>query len=555
MAKPKVLFVASECAPFAKMGGLADVAGALPRALARRGFDVRVVLPRYAHLDRADFARHPAPVAVPLGDAEAWCAVYEGRLPNSDVPLYLLDHDELFARGYIYDPPGGYDQENLVRFALLNRGAFSLCRHLGWHPDVFHVHDWPTALVPIYVNTVEREAFGDAATVLTIHNLAHQGFFGADRYPITQLPWSELKADGLEHYGLVNMLKGGLYQATKITTVSPRYAHEIQTAEGGHGLDHVTRWRAGDLIGILNGIDEDVWNPATDPFLPANYDLGRLDGKAVCKAGLQREMGLEVTPDRPLCGAVSRLHYQKGLDMLAAAAPGILEWGAQIVVLGSGDADLEGHFRFLSDHGGDRFRAYIGFDEALAHRIEGACDFFFMPSRFEPCGLNQMYSQRYGTLPIVRAVGGLDDSVESFDPATGRGTGFKFHDLTTEALLQCSRYAMDVWWHQPLAIHLMREQSMQKKMGWDVAAVQYEDVYRWAIEARRGRPYEASTSAPSNPGASDASNGPAPIPRRTTVQLPRAAAGSFVRRIAKALAGEVSTTSSVPPPPSDPADG
>jgi starch synthase len=337
--------------------------------------------------------------------------------------------------------------------------------------------------VPLYLNTIERERFGDAASVMTIHNLAHQGYGPMSQLAVAQVPSSEIKADGLEHFGLVNLFKGGLYHASKITTVSPTYAWEIRTPEGGHGLDHVLRFRGADVLGILNGIDTDVWNPATDPHLPAHFDVDDLSGKDVCKAALQREMGLDVDPSRPIFGVVSRLHEQKGIDIICGAAQGLVERGAQLVVLGTGDPDLEGWLRHL-DWIHRPVAVRLRFDEGLAHRIEAGSDFFLMPSRFEPCGLNQMYSQRYGTLPVVREVGGLVDSVDQYDPATARGTGFRFFDLDVPALLGTCQWALDTWWHRPDHIHALRQQGMRKEWGWDVAAAEYENVYRWAREAR-----------------------------------------------------------------------
>ncbi|MBV9947374.1 MAG: glycosyltransferase, partial [Myxococcales bacterium] len=284
-----------------------------------------------------------------------------------------------------------------------------------------------------------------------------------------------------------NPLKGGLYHATKLTTVSPRYAEEIRTREGGAGLDSVIRFRGADLVGILNGIDEESWDPRTDPALPARFGVDDLAGKAVCKRALQRELGLADEPDVPLIGIVSRLSEQKGTDVILAALSRILDLGAQLVILGSGDPAAEGYLLVRSHHGGNRFRAWIGFSEALAHRIEAASDFFLMPSRFEPCGLNQMYSQRYGTLPIVRATGGLDDTVENYDPQTGAGTGFKLWDLSVDSLVATVHWALDTYRRRPNHFAAMRQRAMTKRFGWDIAAARYADVYAWAIESRRGK--------------------------------------------------------------------
>ena len=483
---PSVLFVASECAHFVKAGGLGDVVGALPVALRAMGHDARVVIPRYDVIPSDGLVRHRAPLGVPIGRGEAWSAVLEGRLPGSDVPVYLLDHDQLFGRGYLYDPPGAAAGDNLIRFAFLCRGALQLCKYLGWMPDVFHVHDWPSALLPIYLNTTE--AYGPiarAATVLTIHNLAHQAKFPAGDLLQVGLPWSEFRPDGLEDFGGVNPLKGGIYHATKLTTVSPRYAEEIRTREGGAGLDGLMRFRAADLVGILNGIDETEWDPRSDSAIVASFDSEDLSGKAACKLALQHELGLAERADVPLIGIVSRLSEQKGTDVVLAALTRILDLDAQVVILGSGDRAAEGYLLIRSHHGGERFRAWIGFNEALAHRIEAGADMFLMPSRFEPCGLNQMYSQRYGTLPIVRATGGLDDTVENYDRATGMGTGFKLWDLNPDSLVATVKWAIETYREHPADFRAMQRRAMRKRFGWDLAAKRYSQVYEWAVADRR----------------------------------------------------------------------
>lgn len=486
MAEPlKILFVASECAPFAKAGGLGDVVGALPKALKDLGHDVRVLLPRYDTI-KAETIHHQAPLGVPMMGTELWCGVEETRLPHSDVPVYLLDHRELYGRGYIYDPPNGFAGDNLVRFATLSRAAFWLGRHLQWVPDVFHCHDWPTAAIPLYANTIERDTpFGRAATVLTIHNMAHQGLFPKSQLPLTHLPWSLFRQDGIESHDAVGLLKGGLYHSTMITAVSPKYAQEIRTREGGFGLEHIVNLRGRDLVGVLNGIDEQIWDPRTDRFLPAHYDADELSEKLLCKRALQREFGLDQRDDVPLVAVVSRLNDQKGTDVIADVVPELLRLGVQLVVLGSGDPRTEAKFAAWSHRGGGRMRAWLGFDEGMSHRITAGADLFLMPSRFEPCGLTQMYSQRYGTLPIVRATGGLDDTVEQYD-GNGGGTGFKFWDLSHRSVIETVRWAADVWRRRPDHIRAMQIRSMKKRMGWDVSALHYQDVYRWALERRRG---------------------------------------------------------------------
>jgi starch synthase len=478
MPRLKVLFVVSECVPFAKTGGLADVAGALPIALAARGHDVRIVLPRYRVTKRHAATRRPEALAVPVGHGEAWAAVWETKLPKSDATVYLLEHDALFDRDGIYGDKGGDFGDNLARYTFLSRGALRLCEAIDWIPDVVHAHDWQSSLVPVFLDTLEAHTrLGRAASVLTIHNMAYQGWFKKDELYQTGLGWDAFHARGLESHDSLNLLKAGLCNATLVTTVSPRYAQEIQAPEAGEGLDGVLRARGG-VIGILNGIDDAVWNPEKDSFLAANFTAADLSGKAACKAALQAEMGLPVRADVPVIGLVSRLVTQKGIDLIAGALGEILALGVQVVVLGSGEAWIEQAFSRLSATS-TQFRAFIGMNEALAHKIEAGADFFLMPSRYEPCGLNQLYSQRYGTLPIVRAVGGLDDTVEN------EVTGFKFDELTADALAQTVAWAVYVMRNHPEAHREMQRRAMTKPMGWGHASRQYEALYRMAVARRR----------------------------------------------------------------------
>ena len=485
MPPPSVLFVASECAGFVKAGGLGDVIAALPVALRALGHDARIVIPRYDAIPTTGLTRHPSPMGVPLGAGDAWCGVFETRLPGTDVPVYLLDHERMFGRGYLYDPPGATARDNLLRFGLLSRGALQLCKYLGWSPDVFHVHDWPTALLPVMLNTVEAQSpLGRAASVLTIHNLAHQAKFPASDLAALHIPASEMRPDSLEDFGGVNPLKGGLFHATKLTAVSPTYAAEIRTPGGGAGLDGVLRFRGGDLVGILNGIDDATWDPAHDPHLAAPFDAQDLSGKAACKAALQREMGLAVRPDVPLLGVVSRLSAQKGTDVVLAALPRILDLDTQMVIVGSGDPASEGYLLWGSHRGGDRFRAWVGFSEPLAHRVEAGSDLFLMPSRFEPCGLNQMYSLRYGTIPVVHRTGGLADSVRHFDPATGQGTGCVFNDFDGPAVQWGINTTLD-WFADPASWGRLVGNAMAEDFSWGRQVVLYEQVYGEALAASR----------------------------------------------------------------------
>jgi starch synthase len=483
MARLKILFAVSECFPFAKPGGLGDVAGALPIALRARGHDVRVVMPRYPSTRKRPSQQIVGPLGVPMGWGMEFAGVHRAELGGSEapVPVYLLEHNGLFGREGVYGDSHGSFGDNFERYAFLCRGAIELTRYLGFEPDVIHVHDWPTALVPILLATTDRHTpIGRAATVLTIHNMGYQGWHARSDAWKAGLHGDVPERAGLVASGSLNLLRGGIVQSTLVSTVSPTYAREIQTREGGEGLDPVLRGRGGDVIGVLNGIDENVWNPAGDPHLAAPFHAFDLSGKAVCKADLQRTMGLPERPDVPLVGLVSRLVGQKGIDVFAEALPELLRDDVQYVVLGSGESWAETLFQDLS-HRTSQFRAFIGMNEPLAHKIEAGADFFLMPSRYEPCGLNQMYSQRYGTLPIVRALGGLEDTVEN------GVTGFKFSDLHASALARTIEWALGIYRHDPDRFRRMQLTAMQKPLGWSHTARQYEALYRLAMGRRAGR--------------------------------------------------------------------
>jgi starch synthase len=487
----RVLFVTSEAAPFAKTGGLADVSSALPRALRARGVDVRVVMPLYAGIDWNALERLDGPLRVPSWWGVARAGVRLGRLPRSEVPVYFLEYHRYFDRPFLYGPPGDGYADNLERFTFLSRGALELCRAIGFTPDVVNANDWQSALVPVYVNTVEwGKPLHGAGTVFSIHNMAYQGVTGGDAMFVTGLGREHYNPSEFEHFGALNLMKGAIRHANVLSTVSPTYAREIQTPEFGCGLDGPLRERGGDLVGIRNGIDVEEWNPATDPHLPARFRAGDLRGKAACKAALQREAGLPVDPKIPLFAAIGRMVPQKGFDVLAHALDRILDMGAQVVLLGNGDRDAERFFAGDAARRPDRFKAWIGFDEARAHRIEAGADFFLMPSRFEPCGLNQMYSLRYGTLPIVRATGGLVDTVRPYDERTGEGTGFHLHDLTPEALANTVGWAISTWFDRPEHVAAMRRRAMAEDFSWAGAAAEYERLYLRAYRARRGHDFQ-----------------------------------------------------------------
>jgi starch synthase len=484
-----VLHVASECAPFAKTGGLGDVVGALPIAQREIGIDARVVLPLYAGIDWNAQERLPQTLVVPMAGRTEFAGLRRGHLPNSSAPIYFVEHHGYFDRGGIYGDRDGEFSDNLTRFAFLSRAAFAVARSEGFVPDIIHAHDWQTALVPAYVNTVEwGTPFHAAATVLSIHNLGYQGLFASDAFPGTGLGWEHFHQGEFAHRGgnAVNLLKGGLAHAGRVVAVSPTYAEEIMGDEHGAGLQGFLRHHSRKVSGILNGIDAEVWNPATDRHLPAHFDAHHLGGKAHCKAELQRELGLPVRDDVPLFGVVSRFTSQKGLDYLVSILPRLLDWNIQLVVVGTGDKSLEQAFRIASLARPDKMASVLTFSDPLAHRVEAAADFFLMPSRYEPCGMNQMYSLRYGTLPIVHRTGGLADTVWNFREDTGEGTGFVMNHLSAEALYGTIGWATRLFFERPYAIARMRQVGMGQDFGWGRAARKYEDLYLSAYAERRG---------------------------------------------------------------------
>jgi len=470
-----ILFVASEVAPFSKTGGLADVSGSLPAALAARGHTVKVVTPRYGGIDPARHRLQRVPGRLEAGGES--CGLWVRR---REPETWFLEHDLFYGfRRSLYGEGGRDHQDNPRRFAFLARSALSLPGALGWKPQIVHLNDWQTALGAWFL----RGEHGDdpwlagARSVFTIHNLAYQGMFPKGVMDEIGLPWSIFRFDqGVEFHDQVNFMKAGLTFSDALTTVSPTYAREILTVEGGYGLDSVLRSRQPDLFGILNGIDVDEWNPASDPHLAARFDRRDLRGKARGKAALQRELGLPVKPQVPLVGLVGRLADQKGSDLVVAALPSLLGMEAQFALLGSGEPQYEEAFASASRERPDRFAARLGFDEGLAHRIEAGADLFLMPSRFEPCGLNQMYSLRYGTPPVVRGVGGLEDTVEDYDGWRG-GTGFKFGPIDPGAMLTALRRGLDVW-RDVRAWRGIQERGMEMDFSWERSAERYEALYR-----------------------------------------------------------------------------
>jgi starch synthase len=482
--------IASECVPYAKTGGLADVVGALPKALRALGHEVIVVMPKYALIDYIRYELRPflSPLGVWMGNTEEWCSVHTAD--HDGVPVYFIEANKYFDRWGLYHDSDNNDyQDNPRRFGFLTRAGLQLCRAIGFIPDIVHAHDWHTALAPAYLKIWDWNdpLLGRAAGVLTIHNIAYQGAYNARDFDYLGLQWGNFTSEKFEDHGRMNFLKGGIHYADMVNTVSPSYARESRTPQGGYGLAPYLNNRGANYVGILNGADYGHWNPAVDKLIPARYSADDLSGKAVCKSDLQRRFLLDVDPNVPLIGVVSRLVAQKGLDLLAQTIEGILtSMLVQFVILGSGDKSLEGFYGTLPARYPGRIGSYIGFSEELSHWIEAGADFFIMPSKSEPCGLNQMYSLKYGTLPIVRATGGLDDTVEQYDEATGAGTGFKFWEPTPDAIYYTVGWAVSTYFDRRDHIQKMIQNAMAQDYSWEKSARQYVALYERALANKRG---------------------------------------------------------------------
>lgn len=483
----RILLISPEVEPFAKTGGLADVAGALPKALERLGHDVRVFMPRYRGIDQ-----HAGPLRtllpqlrIPIADRAVEGALLEGRMGRA-IPVYFLQRDHYYDRESLYTTPQGDYADNCERFIFFCRAAVEAIRTLPWTPQVVHANDWQSGLVPVYLETLYRDDFklSRVATLFTVHNLAYQGLFWHYDMPMTGLGWDLFTPAGIEFYGKINFLKGGLVFSDLLTTVSRTYAREIQTQEFGCGLEGVLQERSADLHGVVNGIDYEIWNPATDAEIPKRYNPDDLEGKRACKLALQEELGLQPDP-RPLIGMVTRLAEQKGLDLVSAAMPAMVAEGVQLLVLGSGEPAIEQALVETAQHYPGHVSIRLGYDAALARRIYAGADGFLMPSRYEPCGLGQLISLRYGTVPIVRRTGGLADTVSEFDPGQGTGNGFVFDHSTAEALLGALRRAVETYRQPPLWRQLVRN-GMADDFSWEASAREYVALYRKAIK-RAGR--------------------------------------------------------------------
>jgi starch synthase len=492
----RILVAASEVAGLAKTGGLADVAASLPRALAGRGHQVAVVMPYYGAVRRSGVVveKTGAALPVPLGGRTLACRLLRTRLPNSDVPVYLVEHPPFFERDdgpgrglYQQVMPGGYKADfpdNAERFTFFSRAVLEAVPYLGFTPDVVHANDWQTGLVPVFLNEAYRTkpAYRDVRSLFTIHNLAYQGMYSPDVMKLTGLPGWLLNPAQLEFHGHLNFLKAGVVFADAVNTVSPTYAREITTPDFGCGLDGLLRGVSHKLSGIVNGCDYADWDPAHDRHIARKYTADTVAaGKAACKADLQKRYGLPQKPDVPVLGMVARLVSQKGIDLVLSAAPGFLDLGCQLVFLGDGDPEYHDELTAFKARHPDKVGVFLGFHEGLAHAVEAGSDLFLMPSRYEPCGLNQIYSLRYGTPPVVRATGGLADTVVNATEENlqaGTATGFAFGEFSARALYETVKWALELYRTRPDDFAQVVRTAMAQDWGWDRSAAEYEALYR-----------------------------------------------------------------------------
>jgi len=484
--KVNVLFLSPEAVPFAKTGGLADVSGSLPAALRKQGLDVRMVMPYYRTVQDGEFPVRPLvdDLQVSLRMENLGSRVLEIR-SEEEVPVYFIEREDLYDRPNLYGNSRGDYYDNLERFTYLAYGALRITERVGFRPDVIHCHDWQTGLVPALLRGPFRTSswFTDTRTVFTVHNIGYQGLFPASRLSVTGLsPVEFFQPDGIEYWGNISLLKAGIVYADAVTTVSEQYAREIQTPEFGMGMEGVLSKRRRSLFGILNGIDYRLWDPANDPHIHMQYDSQNMEGKQRCKEGLIREMGMDTgLMNKPLLAMVSRLDAQKGLDLLMDILDEILDLDVGLIVLGSGDDRIQQELQQVKKRAPGCVGLFLGFNEPLAHRIMGGADIFLIPSRYEPCGLTQMYALKYGTVPVVRATGGLEDTIVAFSPEKAEGNGFKFGPYESGAFLGAVRQAVETFQDAALWTRVMAN-GMKADFSWGRSAGKYMELYRSLME-------------------------------------------------------------------------
>lgn len=484
MTEPlKILYVTSEAAPLVKTGGLADVSYALPRALRAMGHDCRVAMPAYGIIPESSWGEQVAPCTAHM-DVTLHGAIRRSVLPGADVPLYLLEHNAYFGRTHPYGDYGHEYPDSLERFCFFCLALLDGIPRTGWVPDIVHCHDWHTAAIPAYIKTrcIDHPVWSNKPTIFTIHNMAYQGRYSSTLMPKTGLGWELFTPRYLEYYGDINLMKAGLIFASKINTVSVTYSKEIQTEVAGHGLDGVLRTRAKDIIGIANGVDTATWNPAIDKRIPANFHSTDISGKKICKAELQKALELPVT-DAPLFGMVTRLVWDKGMDLLLSCLDDLLRKNVQLVVLGTGDDVFEQALKQAEARFPGKMRVQLGYDETLAHQIYAGSDFYLMPSRTEPCGLSQMYAMLYGSIPVVHRTGGLADTVidaSTSNVANNRATGFVFASWSERAFQNMIARALKVY-DEPEKLAALRRSAMSQDFSWERSATTYVDLFYEAI--------------------------------------------------------------------------
>ena len=483
MENLKILFASSEVTPFAKTGGLADVSGSLPQALETLGHQVVIVMPLYRSVKegKQNINQVEKSLFVPFRGQNLDTHAYVAKT-GKDIPIYFIQREEFFDRSGLYGTSQGDYFDNPERFIFFSRSVLELTQSLGFHPDIVHCHDWQTSLIPVYLKNIyiKNPSFQQAHTVFTIHNLAYQGVFSKEIMPVSGLPSELFSMKGLEYYGKMNFMKGGIVFSDVITTVSQKYAQEIQTPEYGYGLEGVLKDRSADIYGILNGVDYTSWDPKTDPHIASPFDRKNFSGKRKCKEELIEIFKLKGSDEFPIIGMISRLADQKGFDILAEAMDSLMKLGLYLVILGTGDAKYEKQFAALGKKHPSRLGVKIAFDNKLAHKIEAGSDMFLMPSKYEPCGLNQMYSLKYGTIPVVRATGGLDDTIKEFNPESQKGNGFKFKAYSSSDLVKAVKRAIYIYKNKLLWTKLVAN-AMNEDFSWSKSAQKYEEIYEKAL--------------------------------------------------------------------------
>jgi starch synthase len=484
----KILFATPEAVPFAKTGGLADVAGALPKSLQALGCEIKLVMPYYRMVKESGLPLQymGKEIEIPIGDEKLKADIYLGHL-NPDIPVYFIGREEFFDRQYLYGTPKGDYFDNAERFIFFSKAALIFCQHMGFSPDIIHHHEWQTGLIPAYLKSIYQNnpLFSHTAVVFTIHNIAYQGMFKKEKFWVTGLPAEMYSPEGIEFWERINLMKAGIVYADVINTVSQKYSEEIQTPEYGYRLEGILRKRRESLYGILNGVDYEDWDPSHDPHLIARYDAKDISGKKQCKMDLLKEFHLPSSLEQvPLLGMISRLADQKGFDLLMEISEALFALNIGFILLGTGEQKYHNLLTQVAQKYPQKAGIRIAYDDRLAHKIEAGTDFFLMPSKYEPCGLNQIYSLKYGTIPVVRATGGLDDTITPYDPVTKKGNGFKFTRYDAKEFLNTIKAAIN-FYYQPERWRQLVQNAMAADFSWKRSAQSYLELYRKALEKKR----------------------------------------------------------------------